>query len=87
MAMTPHQSRYSDGIGTLPVTDAYTRTARAYCGPAHGQCWTVDTHIELESVVWLGGGGKSAAYHVTFDPVTRRPARDRLGNVVYMPVR
>jgi hypothetical protein len=65
----------------------FGRGARAYCGPAHGQCWTVDADIDLQLVVWLEGGEGSAAYQVTFDPLTRRPARDRLGNVVYMPVR
>lgn len=79
----PQHSWYHGGV---PVADAFTSRARAYCGPAHGQCWTVDAEVELQPVVWLGGA-ESAPYHVTLDPATRRPARDRLGNVVYMPVR
>jgi hypothetical protein len=86
MVMTSHDSQSVDVLEKAPVRDP-GRTARAYCGPAHGQSWTVDTDIELQSVVWLEGGEGSGAYHVTFDPVTRRPARDRHGNFVYMPLR
>jgi hypothetical protein len=85
MATTPHDPRDFDALGDRPVKAPLRGTARAYCGPAHGRCWTVDTGIEPQSVVWLGGGADSVAYRVTFDPVTRRPARDRLGNLVYMP--
>jgi hypothetical protein len=87
MATMPQDARHFDALGQVPVTDPFRSTARAYCGPAHGQCWTVETDIELQPVVWLRGGAQSAAYQVTFDPVTGRPARDRLGNAVYMPVR
>ena len=87
MAVTNHVSGDVDMLGDVLRTDLFMRTARAYCGPAHGQCWIVDTDIEVQSVVWLEGAAESAAYRVTFDPATRRPARDRLGNVVYMPVR
>ena len=87
MATTPQDSRYFDAPGKVAVTDPFRSTARAYCGPAHGQCWTVDADVELQPVVWLRSGTRPAAYRVTFDPVTRKPARDRLGNAVYMPVR
>ena len=88
MATTSHDSRYVDALETAPVTDPFAGTARAYCGPAHGRCWAVDSDIEVQAVVWLrAGGAESVAYRVALDPVSRRPARDRLGNVVYMPVR
>ena len=80
----PQDSPYHGGVA---VTDRFASRARAYCGPAHGQCWSVDADIELLSVVWLEDAAGSAAYQVTLDPSTRRPARDRQGNVVYMPVR
>jgi len=87
MALTSENAHSSHALETVLVRDPFGRRARAYCGPAHGQCWTVDADIELHPVVWLEGGEGSAAYQVTVDPVSRRPARDRLGNVVYMPVR
>jgi hypothetical protein len=87
MAITSQDSRYFDALGEVAVADPFRSTARAYCGPAHGHCWTVDTDVELQPVVWLRSGTQPAAYRVTLDPVTRRPARDRLGNAVYMPVR
>jgi hypothetical protein len=87
MVMTSQDSRSVDVLEKAPVRQLFDRRARAYCGPAHGQSWIVDTDIELQSVVWLEGGAGSAAYQVTFDPETRRPARDRQGNFVYMPLR
>jgi hypothetical protein len=87
MVMTSQNPQSVDALENVPVRDPFGRRARAYCGPAHGQCWVLDADIELLSVVWLEDGTGSAAYQVTFDPVTRRPARDRHGNFVYMPLR
>jgi hypothetical protein len=87
MALTSQNSPTAGALERTPARDPFGRRARAYCGPAHGRSWIVDTEIELQSVVWLEGGAGSAAYQVTFDPMTSRPARDRLGNFVYMPVR
>jgi hypothetical protein len=88
MAGTLHRSPLVDILGDAPAADPARRTARAYCGPAHGRSWTVDTEVDAQSIVWLRSGrAASVPYRVTLDPTTLRPARDRLGNLVYMPVR
>jgi hypothetical protein len=80
-------SRHHGALGAPPVTDQFAGRARAYCGPAHGRCWTFDADVKLQPVLWLADGTGSAPYRVALDPATRRPARDRLGNVMYLPVR
>jgi hypothetical protein len=85
--MTTELPKDVDTVGNPSVTQAVRRTARAYCGPAHGQHWIIDSDIEFPAVVWLEGLTEAAAYRLARNPATRRPARDRLGNVVYMPKR
>ena len=69
------------GPGTRPVSGQ----ARAYCGPAHGQQWPV---IGREPPVWveLPCGASSALYRLVRQPRSRRPARDELGNLLYVPM-
>ena len=70
-----------------------TAGARAYGGPAHGRRWTVpnaaappDT-VVLENEAASGGEGMITPYVLVHHPRSHRPARDHLGNYLYMPVR
>jgi hypothetical protein len=67
------------GPGGRPVRDQ----GRAYCGPAHGQQWPV---IGREPPAWveLPCGDSSALYRLVRQPRTGRPARDQLGNFLYV---
>lgn len=58
--------------------------ARAYCGPAHGREWSVDT-VRLLDQVELICNGTPVAYRLVRHRHTGRPGRDRLGNHLYMP--
>ncbi|WP_209313824.1 transaldolase [Blastococcus sp. TF02A-35] len=59
--------------------------ARAYSGPAHGQQWQV---IDPEPPAWveLPVGAASALYRLVRQPRSHRPARDQLGNYLYVPM-
>ncbi|RBY95401.1 hypothetical protein DQ237_15210 [Blastococcus sp. TF02-8] len=59
--------------------------ARAYCGPAHGQRWTVDAS-EPPAWVELPVSESSCLYRLVRQRRTGRPARDDLGNVLYVPM-
>lgn len=61
------------------------REARAYCGPAHGQEWTVSAG-EPAAWVELPTGASSCLYRLVRDGRTRRPARDHLGFLLYVPI-
>lgn len=61
------------------------REARAYSGPAHGQQWPV-TDPEPPAWVELPTGAASALYRLVRHPRSHRPARDQLGNYVYVPM-
>lgn len=63
-----------------------TWCARAYCGPAHGRRWELRAAAAPPSVVELTGGGQRVRYRLVHHPRTRQPARDHLGNFLYMPV-
>jgi len=69
------------GPGSRPVSGQ----GRAYCGPAHGQQWPV---IDREPPAWveLPCGASSALYRLVRQPRTGRPARDQLGNYLYVPM-
>lgn len=60
--------------------------ARAYCGPSHGLCWALDSAAPPRAVD-IGSGKHRVTYRLVHNPRTRRPARDYLGNYLYMPVR
>lgn len=61
------------------------RCARAYCGPAHGVSWAVADHQPPATAVHLLVAGEELEYQLVRHPLTRQPARDRLGNYLYMP--
>ncbi len=69
------------GPGTRPDSGR----GRAYCGPAHGQQWPV---IGREPPPWveLPCGASSVLYRLVRQPRTGRPARDQLGNYLYVPM-
>jgi hypothetical protein len=69
------------GAGIRPVS----HESCAYCGPAHGQRWTV-TEPQPPAWVELPVGASSAPYRLVGQPGTGRPARDQLGNYLYVPI-
>lgn len=65
------------------VRSGATAVARAYGGPAHGQCWPIaddDPPDELDVAP------DSPIYRLIHHPGTHEPAKDHLGNYLYMPV-
>lgn len=72
--------------GTPSLGDTPSR-GRAYCGPAHGHSWIVDDAETPPRTVDLGEGRHRVRYRLVHHPRTHRPARDQMGNYVYMPVR
>lgn len=60
--------------------------ARAYCGPAHGHCWTVDVDGSPPDLVELPVESRPVRYRLTRQPSTGLPVRDHLGNYLYVPV-
>ena len=86
MPITPHHFR------TRSVAQPHclggTERARAYCGLAHGQEWSFDSGALLDTVVWLPAGEEpSTAYCLVLEHSSGLPARDYLGNLLYMPTR
>lgn len=69
------------GPGNRPVS----AQGRAYCGPAHGAQWPV-TDGRPPAWVELPCGTSSALYRLVRHPRTGRPARDILGNLLYVPM-
>lgn len=59
---------------------------RAYCGPAHGHRWALHARVPPQSVE-LGDDRTRVRYQLVHHPRTRKPARDHLGNYLYMPLR
>jgi hypothetical protein len=70
-----------------------TSGARAYGGPAHGRWWALPSAAAPPDKVVLGDEaslddeGTATAYVLVHHPRSHRPARDHLGNYLYMPVR
>lgn len=60
--------------------------ARAYCGPAHGQCWTVAEGDPPPFAVVLDVARQRVSYRLVHHRQTRDPARDLQGHYLYMPV-
>jgi hypothetical protein len=60
-----------------------TALARAYGGPAHGQCWSIEGEDPPAEVVVVPDG---PGYRLIHHPRTHHPAKDHLGNYLYMPV-
>lgn len=68
----------------LPRARAKTATSgRAYGGPAHGYCWPIDDEMPPEALDIAPG---HPPYRLIHHPWTHQPAKDHLGNYLYMPV-
>jgi len=68
-----------------PPTGAADRRARAYCGPAHGRSWPLVEEAGAPApTTTLAADGQVMRYRLVLHPRTRRPARDHLGNYLYM---
>ena len=61
--------------------------AKAYCGPAHGQDWTIIGGHTIPERVDLDAAGGVHSYQLVHDLRLRRAARDQHGDYLYMPVR
>jgi len=68
----------------IPLTQSVP--ARAYGGSAHRLCWFVLAEQDAPSEIDLGLDGQAELYRLVHHPRTGRPARDHLGNLVYMPL-
>lgn len=80
---TAHTVASGTPTQSIPVDSAH---ARAYCGPAHGRSWTLTRDSTPPGTVELMVGGQQFQYRLVYSPQTRQPARDHLGNYLYMPV-
>jgi hypothetical protein len=67
----------------IPLDGGY---ARAYCGSAHGRSWTLSPDTTPPATVELRVGGQQFHYRLAYNPLTRRPAKDHLGNYLYIAV-
>lgn len=74
-----------DNVIPGPGSWGRVHEARAYSGPAHGQQWPVTDH-EPPAWVELPIGAGSVLYRLVRQPRSRRPARDQLGNYLYVPM-
>ena len=82
--MTPTRAAPSGTpIKAISVDSAY---ARAYCGPAHGRSWTLSPDTTPPATVELRVDGQQVHYRLAYNPLTRRPAKDHLGNYLYIAV-
>jgi hypothetical protein len=79
--MTTAQSEPSAPTQALSVDSA---RGRAYCGPAHGRSWTLTHETTPPETVELVVDGQQCHYRLAYNPLTRRPARDHLGNYLYV---
>ncbi|MFG1815505.1 hypothetical protein ACGFIF_17185 [Kribbella sp. NPDC049174] len=70
-------------VATSHTQPGLTTVGRAYGGPAHGQTWPVDDDNPPEALESVSGG---CTYRLIHHPRTHLPARDHLGNYLYMPV-
>ena len=57
--------------------------ARAYCEPAHERSWTLTRDTTPPGTVELMVGGQQFHCRLAFNPRTRRPALDHLGNCLW----
>ena len=59
--------------------------AKAYCGPAHGYTWRRETASSWPPRIVLTSRSGPYEYRLVHDLRAHRPARDHLGNTLYMP--
>jgi hypothetical protein len=86
--MTPMSTITAITAGPTGTAAEPTRTAvraKAYCGPAHGQGWTISGEGQIPERVVLAATGGVHDYQLVHDTRLRRPARDHHGNYLYMP--
>jgi hypothetical protein len=75
----PHAAWSSTPTFAIPADQA-----RAYCGPAHGRLWPLTPGTTPPGTVDLMVDGHRALYRLVYSPRTRQPARDHLGNYLYI---
>ena len=72
------------GRGAVSPTDA--EGARAYCGPAHGHTWLLESGSSWPPRTMLVSQDRPREYRLIHDLRAHRPARDHLGHTLYMLV-
>jgi hypothetical protein len=80
--ITATRAPTSSSVAVAPLD---LRTARAYCGPAHGHSW--DLRGAPPRLVSLRVGGDVWSYRLVHNPDTGRPALDHMDNYLYVPGR
>jgi hypothetical protein len=60
--------------------------SQAYCGPGHGQQWSVEPGSGPPAVVALQTPGGVCFYRLLVHPRTHGPARDHHGRYPYLPI-
>ena len=83
--MSTREPEPPSSVHHLPARAAVGGDARAYGGAAHGAQWTVDP-VDPPAWVELPIGSSSCLYRLVRHPPTGRPARDHLGNLLYVPL-
>lgn len=64
---------------------ASVQQCRAYCGPAHGQSWTIEAGATPPAAVKMSADPQ-VVYRLIYRLDNGQPALDHLGNYLYMPV-
>ena len=73
-------------VAILDVSPTDAERARAYCGPAHGHTWLLESGSPWPRRITLVSQDGPHGYRLIHDLRAHRPARDHLGNTLYMPV-
>lgn len=81
-----HDSVEQALVAVLSSSSADAGRARAYCGPAHGHTWLLEGGSSWPPRIMLGSRDGPHEYRLVHDLRSHRPARDHLGNTLYMPV-
>ncbi len=72
-------------LGSASAPAGAAVRAKAYCGPAHGQSWGLDSARPVPDRVHLDAAGQVHCYELVRDLRLRRAARDHHGNYLYLP--
>lgn len=86
MTTVPQQKCTDFGAEQPRLDPIAGHCGRAYCGPAHGHCWDLDPYRPPPWTVDLPGTDQPAVYRLVHAPGSQRPARDHLGNYLYVPM-
>ena len=73
-------------VAILDLSPTDAERARAYCGPAHGHTWLLESGSSWPPRIMLVSQDGPHEYRLIHDLRAHRPARDHLGNTLYMPV-